>query len=379
MAAAKQFVQSHLPGNKTASSKETVFKGYGIKDHAKWTDFEIMEFQPKNWTEDDVEIAITHCGVCGSDVHTLTSGWGGADLPLVVGHEIVGHAVRVGTNVKGVSVGDRVGVGAQIWSCGECRACKSDNENYCPQQVDTYNAKYPDGVKTQGGYSTAIRANQQFVFPIPAGVTSEDAASMLCAGLTVYSPLLRNGCGPGKKVGIVGVGGLGHYAVLFAKAMGAEVWAFTHSKSKSEDIKKMGADHIVDIGDEGFDEPLKQTLDLIVSTRDVAEGFDLAQYLGMLWIHGSFITVGLPDNHFPSLSPFTFAPNGSKLGGSHIGSKVEVLQMLQLAADKGIKPWIEVLPMKDVAKAVQGVKDNKVRYRYVLTQDLVAGEGNNVL
>lgn len=375
MSAAKEFVQSVLPGNKTAGSKETVFKGYGIKDHSKWTEFEIMEFQPKNWTEDDVEIAITHCGVCGSDVHTITSGWGEASLPLVVGHEIVGHAVRVGTNVKGVNVGDRVGVGAQIWACGECRACKSGNEQYCPKQVDTYNAKYPDGVKTQGGYATAIRAHQQFVFPIPAGIASEDAASMLCAGLTVYSPLVRNGCGPGKKVGIVGVGGLGHYAVLFAKALGAEVWAFTHSPSKMEDLKKMGADHVVDIGDKNFHEPLEQTLDLIVSTRNASEGFDIPQYLSMLWVNASFITVGLPEDHFPALSPFTFNPNGSKLGGSHIGSKTEALDMLKLAADKGVKPWIELLPMKEAGKAVQAVQDGKVRYRYVLTQDLVAGEG----
>ncbi|KAF8311287.1 NADPH-dependent alcohol dehydrogenase [Clavulina sp. PMI_390] len=378
MSAAKEFIQAHLPSGKSSSTKETVFKGYGIKDHAKWSDFEIMEYQPKNWTEDDVEIAITHCGVCGSDVHTITSGWGGADLPVVPGHEIIGHAVRVGKNVAGIQPGDRVGVGAQIWSCMDCRACKTDNENYCPKQVDTYNAYYPDGVKAQGGYSTAIRAHQQFVFPIPAELASEKAASMLCAGLTVYSPLVRNGAGPGKKVGIVGIGGLGHYAVMFAKALGAEVYAFTHSKSKMDDLKKMGVDHIVDVGDEDFEKPLSQALDLIISTRDVAEGFDLPKYLSMLWIHGSFISVGLPDTHFPSLSPFTFNPNGSKLGGSHIGSKKEALEMLDLAAKRKdvVDPWIETMPMSKASEAVRGVKDGKVRYRYVLVQDLVRGEGN---
>jgi len=289
---------------------------------------------------------------------------------LVVGHEIVGHATRVGTNVKGINVGDRVGVGAQIYSCLNCRACKSDNENYCLNLVDTYNGEYPDGVKTMGGYSTAIRANQQFVFPIPAGLASEHAASMLCAGLTVFSPLKRNGCGPGKKVGIIGVGGLGHYAVLFAKAMGAEVYAFTHSKNKADDIKKMGADHVIDVGEKDFSKPLAQQLDLIISTRDSAHGFDFGEYLSMLWVHGSLITVGLPDDHFSAMNPFIFNPNGSKLGGSHIGSKVEALEMLALAEAKGVKPWIELMPMKDAAKALKGVEAGKVRYRYVLTQDL---------
>ncbi len=238
-----------------------------IPDPKKWTDLQVREFKPKTFEPEDVELAITHCGVCGSDVHTLTQGWGKSKLPLVVGHEIVGTVTRVGDKVKDFKPGDRVGVGAQRDSCMSCRACKDGYENYCPNSMDTYvrflfslkpvsrcfelticaqNAVYPDGVVAQGGYSTAIRAHQQFVFPIPDEIESRDAASMFCAGLTVYSPLKTYGCGPGKKVGIMGIGGLGHYAVLWAKAMGAEVYAFTHDKSKIEDIKKMGADHIID-------------------------------------------------------------------------------------------------------------------------------------
>ena len=209
---------------------------------------EVKNFTPKTFTADDVEVAITHCGVCGSDVHTITQGWGPTNnLPLVVGHEIVGKVTRVGERAAadGFKVGDRVGVGAQVGSCGECRACKDGLENYCSKWIHTYADVYPDGVHTQGGYATAIRAHRQFVFPIPDGIESRDAASMFCAGLTVYSPLRVNGCGPGKKVGVVGIGGLGHYAVLFAKAMGAEVFAFTHGTKKVDDIKKMGADHVV--------------------------------------------------------------------------------------------------------------------------------------
>ncbi|TFK57319.1 NADPH-dependent alcohol dehydrogenase [Heliocybe sulcata] len=347
------------------------FKGYAISDPKKWNDFSVIEFKPKAFQDTDVEIAITHCGVCGSDVHTITGGWGEAPFPLVPGHEIVGKVTRVGSEVKGFKVGDRAGIGAQIGSCYSCRACKSDNENYCSKSINTYASKYPDGISTQGGYSTAIRGHEQFVFPIPENLESRHAASMLCGGLTVYSPLVRNGAGPGKKVGVVGIGGLGHYAILFGKALGAEMYAFTHSKDKIEDIKKMGADHVVVTDDEGeFAKDLAMSLDLIISTRDVAEGMPLQQYLSMLWIHGHFVTVGLPDKPLPQLSAFDFCPNGCYLGSSAIGSKKEAVEMLQLAADRGIKPWIEELPMKDAKQAVERLKRNDVKYRFVLTQDL---------
>lgn len=235
------------------------------------------------------------------------------------------------------------------------------------------NGEYPDGVVTQGGYSTAIRAHQQFVFPIPDEIESRDAASMLCGGLTVYSPLKTYGAGPGKKVGVVGIGGLGHYAILWAKAMGAEVYAFTHSSSKMEDIKKMGADHVVDTGKKDYHKALARTLDLIVSTRDHFDAeTPLDGYLSMLYVHGKFITVGIPDadNPLPTIHPFILAGNGCMVGGSAIGSKKECLEMLELAREKGVKPWIEEMPMKDAKKALEGVKAGRVRYRYVLTQDI---------
>ena len=153
----------------------------------------------------DIDLKIIACGCCGSDVHTITAGWGTANLPLTVGHEIVGRVVVVGSSVTDVKPGDRVGVGAQIWSCLECPQCLNDNENYCSKQVDTYNAKYEDGTLTQGGYANYIRAHEYFTFKIPEEISSAEAAPMLCAGITVYSPLVRNGCGPGKKVGVVGL------------------------------------------------------------------------------------------------------------------------------------------------------------------------------
>ncbi|KAI0373526.1 GroES-like protein [Pilatotrama ljubarskyi] len=356
-----------------AMSQSTVFKGYALTDPAKWTDLEVVEFKPKTFQPEDVEIAITHCGVCGSDLHTITQGWGESKLPLVVGHEIVGTATRVGAKVTTIKPGDRVGVGAQIGSCLDCTRCKMDYENYCTQMVETYNDEYPDGIITQGGYSTAIRAHERFVFPIPNGVESRDAASMLCAGLTVFSPLKTHGAGPGKKVGVIGIGGLGHYALLFAKALGAEVFAFTHDTSKFGDIKKMGADHIVNTSEKDFHTDFAGSLDIIISTLDTyTPNTPLSDFLSMLFVHGKFISVGIPnaDNPLPQIHPFDLMPSGALLGGSHIGSKTECLEMLQLAANKGVKPWIEELPMKDAGTALRNLYDNKVRYRYVLTQDL---------
>jgi alcohol dehydrogenase (NADP+) len=162
----------------------------------------------KKFTPYDVDIAVSACGVCGSDVHTITAGWGEIETPLCVGHEIVGRAIRVGDSVKNIKVGDRVGVGAQIWSCGECDQCKNDQENYCSRQIDTYGAKYEEqdgGTMAHGGYSSHVRANEYFVFKLPDELADEVVAPMLCAGLTVYSPLVRLGCGPGKSVGIVGL------------------------------------------------------------------------------------------------------------------------------------------------------------------------------
>ncbi|EIW62534.1 GroES-like protein [Trametes versicolor FP-101664 SS1] len=356
-------------------SSSLQFKGYALTDPSYWSDLKVVEFKPKNFQPEDIEISITHCGVCGSDLHTLTQGWGESKLPLIAGHEIVGTVTRVGDRVTGFKPGDRVGVGAQIGACLNCKRCDANYENYCPEQIDTYNAEYPDGVVTQGGYATAIRAHERFVFAIPKNLESRHAASMLCAGLTVYSPLKTNGAGPGKTVGIIGIGGLGHYAVLFAKALGADVYAFTHDATKVKDIKQMGAHHVINTSEQkDFAKSLAGEFDIIISTLDsYSPETPLADFLSMLVVHGKLITVGIPDadNPLPPIHPFDLMSSGALLGGSHIGSKKECIEMLQLAAEKGVKPWIEELPMKEVGKALRSLGDNKVRYRYVLTQDLV--------
>ncbi|PWN91190.1 GroES-like protein [Acaromyces ingoldii] len=353
-------------------------KGYAIADTKKWTDFKVIDFDLKTPEDDDVDVDIQFCGVCGSDVHTISGGWGELSVPAVIpGHEIVGKVTKVGKNVKGIEVGQRVGVGAQVGSCGTCNPCKTDHENYCIGDgkkglVDTYNSLYPDGKAAQGGYSTAIRAHQQFVFPIPDAITSEDAASMLCGGLTVFAPLNRNGCGPGKKVAVVGLGGLGHYAVLFAVAMGAEVTVISHSPKKKEDAFKMGAKHFVATGeDKDWHTRYGRELtpfDIIISTAS-SNAVDLKSVMHTLQTYGSCVYVGMPEDHF-EVRAQTLAFNGCNLQGSHIGSKKEALKMLDLAAEKNVKPWIEVLDMKECAKAVARVHSNDIRYRFVLKQDL---------
>lgn len=352
-------------------------RGYGIADTKNWTDFKVYDFDLKKETDDDVDIAITHCGVCGSDVHTISGGWGPLKHDFCIsGHEIIGIATKVGKNVKDIKVGDRVGVGAQVDSCGECVPCKDEEEQYCQGSngkglVDTYNAQHNGcGTPAQGGYSTNIRTQQQFVFPIPEKIKSEHAAPMLCGGLTLFSPLIRNGAGPGKRVGIVGIGGLGHFGVMFAHALGAEVVAISHSPRKKEDALKMGASEFVSTGENPnwAEEYKKKPFDLIINTAS-SNAVDLASILSTLKVHGRLICVGMPEDVF-KVRIQNFAGNGCLMGSSHIGSKKEALQMLALAAEKDIKPWVEVLPMKDCSKAVKRVEDNDIRYRFVLEQDI---------
>ncbi|KAK3368658.1 chaperonin 10-like protein [Podospora didyma] len=346
------------------------FAGFQVNGPETWLEFNKNEFQPKPFGDYDVDIKIECCGVCGSDVHTLSGGWGEQNFPLAVGHEIVGKAIRVGPKVSLIKEGQRVGVGAQSYSCLECRQCKNENETYCTKQLDTYGAIWPDsGIVSQGGYSSHVRTHEHWVFPIPDALPSTDAAPMLCAGLTAYSPLVRNGCGPGKKVGIVGLGGIGHFGVLFAKALGAEVWAISRSHAKEADAFKMGADGFLATADKDWNKAHLMTFDLIINTANSFEDFDLDAYLSLLDVHAKWVSVGLPEGDGIKVRNQTFLSNGCFFGSSHLGSRRETLEMLQLAADKGIKTWVEEFPISDknLAEVMTKLKKNDVRYRFCMT------------
>ncbi|KAL9075476.1 MAG: hypothetical protein Q9161_001548 [Pseudevernia consocians] len=339
-----------------------------VKGNMKWQGYE-----PKTWEETDVDIKVTHCGICGSDLHTLRSGWAPTIYPCCVGHEVVGTAVKVGSKVeKGIKVGDRVGVGAQSSSClkPECEECASGMENHCMNMVGTYNGKYGDGSKSYGGYSDYCRAPSHFVLKIPDAISSEEAAPMLCGGITVFSPLKKNGCGPGKKVGIVGVGGLGHFGILYAKALGADsVTAISRSSAKKEDAMKIGADkYIATNDDKDWATHHARSLDLIVSTVS-SPNMPLEQYLSLLRTNGTFIQVGAPEDSMPAFNAFSLIAKGCKIGGSAIGAPHEIEEMLELTAKKGVKPWIQTRPMKDANKAVVDMDAGKARYRYVLVNE----------
>ncbi|CAK7235843.1 hypothetical protein SEUCBS140593_009416 [Sporothrix eucalyptigena] len=348
------------------------FEGFAIPSADQWNQPKRIEFKPKPFGDHDIDIKIVACGVCGSDVHTATGGWGNKHWPLVPGHEIIGHVVRVGDKVTNAKVGDRVGVGAQIFACLDsktCGACATDNETYCPHQLDTYGSVYPDsGTLAHGGYSSHIRAHEHWVFPVPEKLQTELAAPMLCAGLTAYSPLVRNGAGPGKKVGIVGLGGIGHFGVLFSKALGAETWAISRSDKKKADALALGADGYLATQEAGWNEAHKMSFDLILSTASSNDGFDLSPYLSLLKVHGRYIAVGLPEDEGWQVRPQSLLSNGCLIGSSHLGSRKETLAMLQLAADKDIKSWVETVPVGEegVGKALTRLHNNDVRYRFTL-------------
>ncbi|KAF1991415.1 NADPH-dependent medium chain alcohol dehydrogenase [Aulographum hederae CBS 113979] len=343
-------------------------EGFMVESFDKWTEFKKQEFKLKPFEDNDIDVAIDACGVCGSDVHTITGGWGEAPMPLCVGHEVIGRAVKVGPAVKTIKVGDRVGVGAQIQADLTCDNCKADQENYCPNSVDTFGAPYKDGTISQGGYAAYMRAHEYFTFKIPEEIPTAIAAPMMCGGITVYSPLVRLGCGPGKKVAIVGVGGLGHFAVLFAVALGAEVYVISHTPSKKDDVLKMGAKEFISSGEKDWSKPYKFAFDFILNTADATHKMPLPEYFSTLKVMGKFHNVGMPD-HPISLMMQDFAANGCYIGTSHIGNRPEMEAMLELAAKQNIRSWVEEVQISEVGckEVVERVyKNDRVRYRFTL-------------
>ncbi|KAK0641076.1 chaperonin 10-like protein [Cercophora newfieldiana] len=345
------------------------FEGFCVDSPKSWNKFHKSELKPKPFEDNDIDVEIECCGVCGSDVHTVTGGWGEFEGPLCVGHEVVGRAVNVGKKVKNIKKGDRVGVGAQVWACLKCDTCKEANENYCPHLVDTYNAKYEDGSTAHGGWANYIRAHEYFTFKIPDALESHIAAPLLCAGITTYSPLVRAGVGPGKTVGVIGIGGLGHLALQWSAALGAETYTLTHSPNKADDAKKLGAKEVIVTTDKGFAKKWAFKFDFLLNCADMTHTFNMPDYMSMLKVGGTFHMVGIPDHPLPEMAPMAFTANAPKLSGSHLGNNQEMNAMLKLAADKGIKPLVETLDLSEAGckEAVERVKENKVRYRFTLT------------
>jgi len=353
-----------MPADPTATINGYALKGKpSMLIHHK---FEPWSYNPRYLGEDDVEVAITHCGICGSDLHTAFGGWGDVTYPIIVGHEIIGHITAKGKNVTKFNIGDRVGCGAMCGCCHACDNCKSGNENHCRAAIGTYNGKYPDGEHSQGGYASSKRFDQYFCFHIPENITSAEAAPLLCAGATTYSPLARYKVGPGKKVGVIGIGGLGHLAVQFAAKMGAEVVAISSSASKREAAARLGASDYINMQDEAAQKRHAGSFDVIISCANPPK-MEYDAYLKLCKLDAYFVLVALPEDVI-SFKPFTLTGTRVHVVGSSIGNHQEIEAMLQFCSKNNVRPWIELLPMSQVNEGIRKVKENDVKFRVVLEQ-----------
>ncbi|CCF56307.1 hypothetical protein KAFR_0A08730 [Kazachstania africana CBS 2517] len=346
------------------------FEGIAVLDHKDWKHPKKVQFEPKTFYDNDIDIKIEACGVCGSDVHMASGNWGDVKKPLVVGHEIVGTVVKVGSKcTSGMKVGDRVGVGAQVHSCLTCDRCNNDNEQYCPNVVFTYGFDYPDGYNGKGGYANYIRVHEHFAVPIPENIPTHLAAPLLCGGITVYSPLLRNGCGPGKKVGILGIGGIGHMGIIFAKSMGAEVYAISRSDAKKEDAFKLGADHFIATKDEpDWGKKYFDTLDLIVICAGSLKDVDFDNLPKAMTVGGKVVSISIPEAS-EKLEFSAFGLAGISIGNSSLGSMVELKQLLKLVSEQDLRVWVETVPISEdgVRQVFERMEKGDVRYRFALT------------
>jgi alcohol dehydrogenase (NADP+) len=312
----------------------------------------------------DVLIEIKFAGICHSDIHTVRGDWGPQQYPLVPGHEIAGVVTEVGAAVTRHALGDRVGVGCMVNSCRECANCLKGEEQYCLNgMIGTYGAEDRDGTITQGGYSTHVVVTEDFVVRIPDGLELDVAAPLLCAGVTTYSPLRRWGAGPGKKVAVVGLGGLGHMAVKLAAAMGAEVTVLSQSLKKQEDGLRLGAENYYATSDPSTFDQLAGTFDLIINT--VSASIDISAYLQLLVLDGALVNVGAPAEPLP-VNAFALIMGRRSFAGSMIGGIRETQEMLDFCAEHQVGAEIEVIPAGKINDAYERVLASDVRYRFVI-------------
>lgn len=313
----------------------------------------------------DVAFDIAFAGICHSDIHTVKGEWGRPRYPVVPGHEIAGVVTAVGSEVTKFKVGDHVGVGCFVDSCRECASCQAGLEQYCTGSgmVGTYNAVGRDGQPTYGGYSGAIVVDESYVLRIPDGIPLDAAAPLLCAGITLYSPLRHWNAGPGKRIAVIGLGGLGHMGVKLGVAMGAEVTVLSQSLKKMEDGLRLGAQHYYATSDPDTFKKLRMNFDVILNT--VSANLDLGAYLNLLKVDGTLVELGMPE-HDMSVPPFPLAGMRRSLSGSMIGGIAETQEMLDFCAEHDVRPEIEVIAPDYINTAYERVLASDVRYRFVI-------------
>lgn len=339
-------------------------KSFGYAAESKTSPLTPFHFDRREPGPSDVVVAIDYCGICHSDIHQVRDEWGGSMYPMVPGHEIVGRVTAVGGSVTKFKPGDLAGVGVTVETCMVCENCKAGAEPYCTKgMVGTYNAKTYEGEPTYGGYSDTIVAPEHYVYTISPKLNLPAVAPLLCAGITTWSPLRHWNVGPNKKVGVVGLGGLGHMGLKFAHSMGAHVVQFTTSENKIEDAKKLGADEVVISKDAEAMAKHAGTFDFILDC--VAAPHDINAYLSLLRLDGAICLVGLPDQPLP-VAPFSLVTNRTSLSGSMIGGMKETQEMLDYCAEKNIVSEIELIGYDRLEEAYARVVKGDVKYRFVL-------------
>ena len=324
------------------------------------------QFERRDPRPDDVCIDILYCGVCHTDIHQTRNGWGWSTYPMVPGHEIIGRVSSVGPDVTDFKPGDMVGVGTLVDSCRHCASCRAGLEVYCEEfPTSTYGAKdRHDGTPTQGGYSDKIIVSDRFVLHIPDALDPKAAGPLLCAGITTYSPLKHWKIGPGHKVAVVGLGGLGHMGLKFAKALGAEVTLFTRSAGKEEEARRLGADHVVLSTDPAQMQAVTARFDFILDT--VPSAHDLNPYLAALKLDGTLILVGQLDALEPAVLGVSLMAGRKSIAGSGSGGIPETQEMLDFCAERGITADVEMINIQDINEAFERVLKSDVRYRFVI-------------
>ncbi|KAB1211050.1 putative mannitol dehydrogenase [Morella rubra] len=324
-----------------------------------------FKFSRRETGEKDVTFRVLYCGICHSDLHMVKNEWGMSTYPLVPGHEIVGEVTEVGSKVEKVKVGDKVGVGCVVGACHSCENCNNDLEVYCPQMILTYGNIYHDGTLTYGGYSDAMVANERYIVRFPENVPLDASAPLLCAGITVYSPLKYHGLAePGKHIGVVGLGGLGHVAVKFAKAFGAKVTVISTSASKKDEaLQHLGADSFLISRDQEQMQAAKNTLDGILDT--VSAVHPLLPLIDLLQSNGKLVLLGAVEKPI-ELPVFPLLMGRKMVAGSATGGVKETQEMIDFAAKHNITADIEVISMEYVNKAMERLAKGDVRYRFVI-------------
>jgi len=347
-------------------------KGYAALDPK--SELKPYSFERREPLEHDLVIDIKYCGICHSDIHQTRDEWSEyqdeAIFPMVPGHEIAGVGSAVGKKVTKYKVGDRVGVGCFVDSCRTCPECKKGLEQYCTVgTIWTYNARDKEGQPTYGGYSYKIVVDENYVLRMPDNLPLDACAPLLCAGITLYSPLKHWNAGPGKKVAIVGLGGLGHMGVKLGHALGAEVTVLSQSLKKQADGQRLGADHFYATSDPETFTKLAKSFDLIINT--VSAQLDWTEYLGLLKVDGTMVVVGLPEKDIP-IGAFSLTGGRRSLAGSQIGGIKETQEMLDFCDKHGVACDIEVVPIQKVNEAYARVVKSDVRYRFVIDMNSLA-------